>query len=65
MEWTAIDPKIPFSSYDFLWVLGANNPELIKVFDWQFVEYFNMIEIRYLPAFSGKWYLLQTKRQSL
>lgn len=33
--------------------------------DWQLVEYFIIIETKYRPAFSGKWYLLQTKRQSL
>lgn len=31
----------------------------------QLVEYFMPREIRYLPALPGRWYLLQTKRQSL
>lgn len=46
-------------------MLGDRSEGLAKVEDWQFGEYFIMIEIKYLPAFWGIWYRLQTKRQSL
>ena len=38
---------------------------LTTLLEMQLVEYFKPREMRYLPAFAGRWYLLQTKRQSL
>lgn len=38
---------------------------LTTLLEMQFVEYFMPSEMRYLPAFAGRWYLLHTKRHSL
>jgi hypothetical protein len=38
---------------------------LTTLLEMQLVEYFMPREMRYLPAFAGRWYRLQTKRHSL
>ena len=65
MAWRAIEAKIPFSIYVFLKLLGASRIGFTELLEMQLVEYLRPNEMRYLPAFAGRWYRLQTNRQSL
>lgn len=56
---------MPFSTSVFLYELGARRIGLTMLLELQLVEYLIPRDRRYLPALEGRWYLLQTKRQSL
>ncbi len=61
----AIDANIPFSISSLRYELGARRIGLTTLLEMQLVEYFIPKEIRYRPALDGRWYLLQTNKQSL